>query len=106
MADDLGVLRSGVVDPVSRRTWRIGLGLLLSLPVGGPVLVGAVASGGDGFEWAVARFVLSVAVAVGGVLFVGRLFDAFTEANIRRELLQTRSQPADELPPGPSGGKL
>jgi hypothetical protein len=103
MTDDLDVLRPGVVDPVSRRTSRIGLGLLLSLPVGGPVLVGAVASGGDGFEWAVARFVLSVAVAVGGVLFVGRLYDAFTEANIRRGILLARAASAGGTDPGSPG---
>jgi Flp pilus assembly pilin Flp len=72
------------VDPAARRAGRVGLGLLLSLPIGSPALL-SVLQGGEGFEWALLRFLLSVAVAVGGVLFVSSLFDRFTMVAAARE---------------------
>lgn len=64
-------------DDAGRRTARLGLGLLVSLVVGWPAL-GAALAGGDGFEAAVIRFLLGVAVSVAGVLALGSLYDHFT----------------------------
>lgn len=63
-------------DAPARRTTRIGIGLLVSLVAGWPALTAAVA--GDGFEGAVIRFLVTVALSVGGVLLIGSLYDRFT----------------------------
>jgi hypothetical protein len=86
MAERSQVKVVAAVDPESRRTTRLGIGLLAALAVGWPSLYGAV-QGSVSLEGAVVRFLITVAASVAGVLFVGALRDQFVAENLRAEAL-------------------
>lgn len=67
----------GVATPTARRARRLGIGLLVSLPLGWPALSTALTDP-PAFEASVARFVATVALSVASVFFIIGLHDRFT----------------------------
>lgn len=77
--DDRRMELVGGRAPPQLEAGRVGLGLLVGLLAGHRSLFGA-ASGRVAFEPALAYFVVTVLIAVGGVLTIGVLYDRFSAA--------------------------
>ena len=65
--------------PPQLEAGRVGLGLLVGLLAGHRSLLGA-ASGRAAFEPALAYFVVTVLLSVGGALTIGVLYDRFSSS--------------------------
>lgn len=91
-------------EPGQKESARIGFGLLAGLFLGRSSLMGA-ATGQQGFEVALAHFVLVVLVCVSGILFLGYLFDRYLSQSAARGDAEVASDTAVKDPDGRPGAE-